>query len=117
MGFVMVNKLHVPYFLEISPHLKILLPSKCHRMFLPTRPNKCCPRDLAPLHVKGWWQHMSVYAHYTRLQIGLLLKPSMRMCVDLCTCPSCPRIVAASNGTLISPQRDFEEILYMYMYV
>ena len=118
MGLVTVNKLHVPYFFEISPHLKILLPSKCCRMFLPTRLNKHCPRDLAPLHVKGQQQYMSAYAHYTCLKIGLLLKLSMRVRVDLYTChPSRPQIVATPNRALISLQWDFEEIQYIYMYV
>ena len=37
----------LPYFLEISPHLEIRLPSKCHRIYLPTRPNQRRPRNLA----------------------------------------------------------------------
>ena len=113
MGFITVNELHVPYFFEISPYLIILLLSKCRCMFLPTRLNKRCPRDLAPLHVKDRQQCTCAYVHYICLQIGLLLKPSMRMHVDLCTCH--PQIVAAPNGALISPQQDFEGIQYMYV--
>ena len=118
MGFVIVNELLVPYFLEISPHLKILLHSKCRSMVLPTHLNKRCPQDLAPLHAKGRQQCTCAYAHYTRLQIGLLLKLSMRIHIDLCTChPNCPRTVAEPNKALILPQRDFEEMQYIYMYV
>ena len=32
-----------PYFLEILPHLEILLPLKCRRIFQPIHPNKHCP--------------------------------------------------------------------------
>ena len=38
---------HIPYLLEISPHLEIPPPSKCRRIYLLTRPNKRRPRNLA----------------------------------------------------------------------
>ena len=40
-------RVQVPYFLEISPHLEIPPPSKCHRIFQPTHPNKRCSWNLA----------------------------------------------------------------------
>ena len=40
----------IPYFLEISPHLEILPPSKCCHIYLPTRPNAAL--EISP-HGKG----------------------------------------------------------------
>ena len=62
---------HIPYYLEISLHLEILLPSKCRRIHLPTRPNNAA-LEISP-HGKGstaificaW----AFYVHTTRLII------------------------------------------------
>ena len=72
----------IPYFLEISLHLKIPLPSKCHRIFQPIHPNKCDPQNLT-------------HALYmcTCIQIGSLLKLCTHVRVDLCR--HCPRNLAA----------------------
>ena len=37
---------HVPYFLEILPHLEIPLPSESRCIFQLAYPNKCHPRNL-----------------------------------------------------------------------
>ena len=83
----------LPYFLEISPHLKILLCSKCHRMFLQihTLPSK------SHCTVKG--RQICTYAHtyYTCIQIGLFLKLCMHTCMLVHLCKCHPWIVTAPN--------------------
>ena len=53
---------YIPYFLEILPHLKLLLPSKSHHMFQPTHPNKRRPRNLA-----AWYGVDNVICMRTRI--------------------------------------------------
>ena len=42
---------YISYFLKISPHLKITLPSKCWRMLLPIFPKKPASKSR---HMVGW---------------------------------------------------------------
>ena len=66
MGVVTFNGL--PYFLEISPHLEILPPSKCCRIFLPTHPINAATEILA--HGKGLtFICVSTHVHTNRLII------------------------------------------------
>ena len=65
------KKKHTPYFLKIWPHLEILLPSKCRRMFLQTHPNERA-LEISP-HGKGspaiYVCARALYAHTNMLAV------------------------------------------------
>ena len=82
---------NVPYFLEISPHLEILPPSKCCCIFQPTYPNKRHPRNLTT-----WYWVETIYLCARTLYMHtnkLITELCTRVRVDLCR--RCPRNPAA----------------------
>ena len=82
--------IHLLYFLEISPYLKIPPPLKYRHIFQPTHPNKRHPQNLT-----AWYR----VDNNMRMHMRIILLKLCR-CVSVNLCRHCPQIVATWYSTL-----------------